>query len=41
VLSDADGETFARALVADLPPPPADQAAIVAANRRGTLPLTG
>ena len=41
VLSDADAETFARALVADLPPPPADQAAIVAANRRGALPLTG
>jgi len=34
----ADGaEAFARSLVVDLPPPPADQAAIVAANRRGTL----
>jgi glyoxylase-like metal-dependent hydrolase (beta-lactamase superfamily II) len=30
-------EAFARSLVVDLPPPPADQAAIVAANRRGTL----
>jgi hydroxyacylglutathione hydrolase len=28
-------ETFARTLLEDRPPPPADQAAIVAANRRG------
>jgi hydroxyacylglutathione hydrolase len=31
----ADGETFAQRLLVDLPPPPADQAAIVEANRRG------
>ncbi|MGH3037271.1 MAG: MBL fold metallo-hydrolase [Gaiellaceae bacterium] len=30
-----DGESFARALLADVPPPPADQAAIVVANRTG------
>jgi glyoxylase-like metal-dependent hydrolase (beta-lactamase superfamily II) len=35
MLQYADPETFAGALVADAPPPPADQAAIVAANRRG------
>jgi hydroxyacylglutathione hydrolase len=34
----ADEETFARALLVDLPPPPADQAAIVAVNRRGLSP---
>jgi hydroxyacylglutathione hydrolase len=34
-LGHADELTFARALLLDLPPPPADQAAIVAANRRG------
>jgi hydroxyacylglutathione hydrolase len=38
-LDAGDAETFARALVVDLPPPPADQAAIVAANRRGALPV--
>jgi glyoxylase-like metal-dependent hydrolase (beta-lactamase superfamily II) len=32
----ADADEFARALLVDLPPPPADQTAIVAANRRGT-----
>jgi hydroxyacylglutathione hydrolase len=32
---EADVESFARAALADLPPAPADQAAIVAANRRG------
>jgi hydroxyacylglutathione hydrolase len=31
-------ETFARTLLEDLPPPPADQAAIVAATRRGLAP---
>jgi len=31
-------EAFARALLVDMPPPPADQAAIVAANKRGALP---
>src|ERR687888_816576 len=36
-LAAADAEEFARALLVDLPPPPADQAAIVAANRRGAL----
>jgi hydroxyacylglutathione hydrolase len=30
-----DPETFAGALVADAPPPPADQAAVLAANRLG------
>jgi hydroxyacylglutathione hydrolase len=38
-LSHADEESFARALVENAPPPPADQAAIVAANRSG-LALT-
>jgi hydroxyacylglutathione hydrolase len=33
---DADG--FAHAVLAELPPPPADQAAIVAANRAGRAP---
>ena len=37
-LSYADEESFARALLTDVPPPPADQAAIVAANRSGLLP---
>ena len=31
-------EAFAQALLVDMPPPPADQAAIVAANKRGALP---
>jgi glyoxylase-like metal-dependent hydrolase (beta-lactamase superfamily II) len=35
MLQHGDAEAFADALVADAPPPPADQAAIVAANRRG------
>jgi len=30
-----DAETFAQQLLVDVPPPPADQAAIVAANERG------
>jgi glyoxylase-like metal-dependent hydrolase (beta-lactamase superfamily II) len=34
-LAHADEEGFARALLVDVPPPPADQAAILAANRRG------
>jgi hydroxyacylglutathione hydrolase len=34
-----DAEEFARALLVDLPPPPPHQARIVAANRRGTLPV--
>jgi hydroxyacylglutathione hydrolase len=33
-----DEESFAAALVADVPPAPADQAAIVAANRAGSIP---
>jgi hydroxyacylglutathione hydrolase len=37
-LAHGDEETFAHALLADLPPPPADQAAIVAANRLGLSP---
>jgi len=32
-----DPASFARALLVDMPPPPADQAAIVAANRRGAV----
>jgi glyoxylase-like metal-dependent hydrolase (beta-lactamase superfamily II) len=35
MLQYRDPKAFADALVADAPPPPADQAAIVAANRRG------
>jgi hydroxyacylglutathione hydrolase len=34
-LAHADADAFARALLQDLPPPPAGQAAIVAANRAG------
>jgi len=34
-----DREAFAAGMLADLPPPPADQAAIVAANRRGLITL--
>jgi glyoxylase-like metal-dependent hydrolase (beta-lactamase superfamily II) len=33
-LAAADADAFARALLVDLPPPPADQAEILAANRR-------
>lgn len=36
-LAHDDAESFARALLVDLPPPPADQAAIVAANRAGRI----
>ena len=32
-----DPDTFVRELLVDVPPPPADQAAIVAANRSGAL----
>ena len=35
-----DAESFARALLVDVPPPPAGQAAIVAANRSGLAPTT-
>ena len=37
-LAAEDPEAFARALLVDVPPAPADQAEIVAANRRGALP---
>ena len=37
-LAYADEESFASALLEDAPPPPADQAAIVAANRSGLSP---
>jgi glyoxylase-like metal-dependent hydrolase (beta-lactamase superfamily II) len=37
-LMHGDEKAFAGALLVDLPPPPADQAAIVAANRRGLSP---
>jgi hydroxyacylglutathione hydrolase len=37
-LAHGDEAAFARALLVDVPPPPADQAAIVAANRRGLSP---
>ena len=36
-LAHADADSFARALLVDVPPPPADQAAIVAANRAGRI----
>ena len=36
----ADADSFAHALLADLPPPPADQAAIVAANKRGAVAVS-
>ncbi len=39
-LAHPDAESFARALLVDLPPPPADQAQIVAANRAGRVSLT-
>ena len=38
VLAHADADAFAEALLTDLPPPPADQADIVARNRAGTVP---
>ena len=34
-LAHPDADSFARALLVDVPPPPADQAAIIAANRAG------
>jgi hydroxyacylglutathione hydrolase len=37
-VAHANEEAFARALLVDLPPPPADQTAIIAANRRGLSP---
>ena len=35
-LQHADAQSFADALLVEVPPPPANQAAIVAANRQGT-----
>jgi glyoxylase-like metal-dependent hydrolase (beta-lactamase superfamily II) len=37
-LAARDAETFARSLLADVPPPPIDQAEIVRANRTGAVP---
>jgi hydroxyacylglutathione hydrolase len=39
-LAARDAESFARALLVDIPPPPADQAAIVEANKRGALAVS-
>jgi glyoxylase-like metal-dependent hydrolase (beta-lactamase superfamily II) len=36
-LAHPDADSFARALLVDVPPPPADQAAIVAANSNGRV----
>ena len=36
-LAATDADSFARALLVDLPPPPADQAGITAANMRGLV----
>jgi hydroxyacylglutathione hydrolase len=36
-LAAGDAESFARALLVDLPPPPADQDEITAANKRGLV----
>ena len=36
-LAHTDAESFAQALLSDLPPAPADQSAIVARNRHGTV----
>ena len=36
-LAHADADSFAGALLVDVPPPPADQTAIVAANRAGRI----
>jgi hypothetical protein len=36
-LVPANADEFARSLLVELPPPPANQAAIVAANRRGAV----
>jgi len=37
-LATSDVDDFVRELLVDMPPPPADQAAIVRANRAGTAP---
>jgi glyoxylase-like metal-dependent hydrolase (beta-lactamase superfamily II) len=36
-LAHADAESFSQSLLVDVPPPPADQARIVAANRAGRI----
>ena len=38
-LAAEDADSFARSVLADVPPPPANQAEIVAANRRGAIPV--
>jgi hypothetical protein len=35
-----DGQAFVDALTAEIPPPPADMAAIVEANLRGVVPVS-
>jgi hydroxyacylglutathione hydrolase len=40
-LEAEDPDEFAQALLVDLPPPPADQAGIVAANKRGAVTARG
>ena len=39
-LAAGDAGSFVRALLVDVPPPPADQAAIVAANKRGAVAIS-
>jgi hydroxyacylglutathione hydrolase len=39
-LAAPDAEAFAHSLLVELPPAPADRAEIVAANRRGALPVS-
>jgi glyoxylase-like metal-dependent hydrolase (beta-lactamase superfamily II) len=39
-LAFADADSFVHDLLVDVPPPPADQAAIVAANKRGTVAVS-
>ena len=39
-LAAADAESFARSILVGVPPPPADQADIVAANKRGAIAVT-
>jgi hydroxyacylglutathione hydrolase len=39
-LAARDADEFARGLLVDVPPPPADQAEIVAANKRGTVAVS-
>jgi hydroxyacylglutathione hydrolase len=39
-LAAGDADSFARELLVDIPPPPADQAAIVETNKRGALAVS-